>query len=161
MTVTIPPWSIRAGALASWLAFNLTRGTGTVAGMGLEIFGSVASVAVTPLSPLVGTACQLAVQGAKRQLVDASEMTAIVAGAAAAVSVTSACVVGNWIFEEAPGAIDLLIKMRTQRDTAIVDTSGESFVMIEDGSDDVKQSSDSIEEEYNEGGGTQSTSSRL
>lgn len=150
MTVTIPPWSIRAGALASWVTFNLTRGTGTVAGMGLEIFGSVASVAVAPLSPLVGTACQLAVQGAKKQLVDASEMTAIVAGAAAAVGVTSVCVVGNWIYEEAPGAIDLLIKMRTQRD-AIVDTSGESFVMIEDGevanSGDVKRSVDPSESE--------------
>lgn len=152
MTVTIPPWSIRAGALASWVTFNLTRGTGTVAGMGLEIFGSVASVAVAPLSPLVGAACQLAVQGAKRQLVDASEMTAIVAGAAAGVGVTSACVIGNWIYEEAPGAIDLLIKMRTQRD-AIVDTSGESFVMIEDGevanrSDDVKPSVDPLEDEH-------------
>ena len=133
MTVNIPPWSIRAGALASWVAFNVTRGSGTVAGMGLEFFGSVASVAVTPLSPIVGAACQLAVQGAKRQLAGASEMTAIVAGAVAGVGVTSACVVGNWIYEEAPGAIDLIIKMRNQGETSsIVDVTGDSFVMIED-----------------------------
>jgi NhaP-type Na+/H+ or K+/H+ antiporter len=91
--LVVPVWGVQAGVLTTWVVYNITVGTGTLAGSGIELLGT--AVGSLALGPVAGIACQAISRQAKHHVIHASETTALIAGSVAGLGVTAGLTVGR------------------------------------------------------------------
>lgn len=112
--LVVPVWGVQAGVLTTWVVYNITVGTGTLAGSGIELLGT--AVGSLALGPVAGIACQAISRQAKHHVIHASETTALIAGSVAGLGVTAGLTVGRWLCVESIIVANHLLELQKQQE---------------------------------------------